>query len=444
MKLIINKISSYFLIEEMNTTFKREILAWIWTFLSLSYIFIVNPAILSKAWMSIESVTFATIIASGISTLIMWLWARLPFALAPWLEMNWFFAFVVVWIIWLTWQQSLWIVFLSWLLCLLFTVVPFRKSIINSIPDGLKSAISFSVWIFVLTIWLFLAWIVKFDNWQISNIWEFFTTKAIVLYIWLVISIILWIKKIHDKLPIWMLVWIVVASFYAVNNWISSWNEIKISTDMFWSVWKLDLFSFFDNVKFIPVLLVFFLLDYFWSIWKFIWLTSSIKSLKDTTTKNMSKAMYVDWIWTVWWAILWTSSVITYVESAVWIWMWWRTWIVAVVCWVLMLLSLFLTPLIWLVPVEATSWILVYVWYLLIPKNNELKWIKKLLNFDMIVSILLWILTFLTFWLDKALALWFILYLWKQFFNKEEKLNWYLFASTILISLSVILQFILK
>lgn len=423
---LMQKTSLYFGIDEMNSSFKTEVLAWISTFLSLSYIFIVNPAILSNAWMSVEAVTFATIIASWFATLIMWLRARLPFALAPWLEMNGFFAFVVVGTIWLTRQQSLWIVFWSWLLCLLFTLVPFRKKIIDSIPEWLKSAISFSVWIFVLTIWLFLAWIVTFQDGKIAAIWWFFSTKAIVLYIWLIISIIWGIKKIHSKFPIWMLMWIIVASIYAVHNWIVSWNEVKISGDMLRTFWKMDMFSFFSEVKFIPVLLVFFLLDYFWSIGKFIWLTSSIKDLKTKTNQNISKAMYVDWIWTAWGALLGTSSIITYVESAVWIGMWWRTWLVAVVCGILMLLCLFFTPLIWLVPVEATAWILVYVWYSLLPQNPEIKWIKKFINFEVIVAIILWILTFLTFSLDKSLALWFLVYLWKQFFTRWEKIGIYL------------------
>lgn len=238
------KISHYFGLAELGTNYRREILAGIATFLSLSYIFIVNPAILGQAGMNVEAVTFATIVASGLTTLIMGIWARLPFALAPGLEMNGFFAFVVVGIIGLTRQQSLGIVFRSGILCLLFTIVPFRRKIIEAIPDGLKSAISFSVGVFVLTIGLFLAGIVTFQDGRIVDIGGFFTPKAIVLYIGLIIAIVLGIKKIHSKFPAGMLVAIIVAAIYAVNQGITSGNDIHISSAMFSAVGELDLRSF--------------------------------------------------------------------------------------------------------------------------------------------------------------------------------------------------------
>ncbi|MDO8627688.1 MAG: NCS2 family permease, partial [Candidatus Diapherotrites archaeon] len=104
-------VSNYFEIEKLGSSFKIEILAGISTFLALSYIFIVNPAILSQAGMDKGFVFFATIIASFAATMLMGLWAKKPLVLAPGLEMNGYVAFFVVGILGFTWQGALGAVF---------------------------------------------------------------------------------------------------------------------------------------------------------------------------------------------------------------------------------------------------------------------------------------------------------------------------------------------
>lgn len=98
------KIDTYFEVSRYGSTISREVLAGLSTYLSLAYIFIVNPAIMSNAGMNVTALLFATIVASSAATIFMGLYAKLPFALAPGLEMNGFFAFVVVGTMGLTWQ----------------------------------------------------------------------------------------------------------------------------------------------------------------------------------------------------------------------------------------------------------------------------------------------------------------------------------------------------
>lgn len=152
----------YFELSSFGTNIKTEVLAGISTYLSLAYIFIVNPAILSQAGMDVSAVLFATVFASGLSTLLMGLWARLPFALAPGLEMNGFFAFVVVGTLGLSWQQALGVVFWSGVLCIL--AVPARQRIIDAIPNALKMSIAVSVGVFVVATGLRLAGIIVFED----------------------------------------------------------------------------------------------------------------------------------------------------------------------------------------------------------------------------------------------------------------------------------------
>jgi AGZA family xanthine/uracil permease-like MFS transporter len=439
MSKIKQQIDTYFGVTKYGSTIGREMLAGLSTYLSLAYIFIVNPAIMSNTGMNVTALLFATIVASAASTLFMGFYAKLPFALAPGLEMNGFFAFVVVGTMGLTWQQALGAVFWSGVLCLVFTIVPFRKNIINSIPDGLKKAMAVSVGVFVMTIGLFLSGLVKFTDGKISGLDISITPKVIALGIGLIISLILGMRRL--KFPGGMLVAIIVATVYGTVNGITTkapattnWN------DMVSACFKID---FIPTLKLLPVYLIFFLIDFYGSIGKFIGLTSTT-NLKnsDNSLPNMGKAMGVDAGGTILGAFVGTSSIITYVESAVRIKMGGRTGIVALVCGTLMIVSLLFTPLIGLVPVEATAGILIYVGYLLM-RDTDSPDDQHLDKFFLVVVIFMGLISFLTFSLDKAMMFGFLAYTVKQLFY-EKKVNWYLVSSTILISVSVILPFFIK
>lgn len=434
-----NKIENYFEVSKYDTSIWKECLAGLATYLSLAYIFIVNPAILSNAGMNVTAVFFATVIASAFSTLLMGFYARLPFALAPGLEMNGFFAFVVVGTLGLTWNQALGAVFWSGVLCIIFSYwTKVRINIVNSIPNGLKKALAISVGIFVLTIGLFLSGLVQFNDGRISGVNFSFTPKVIALIIGLVISFVLGLFR--SKFPGGMLVAIIIAAVYCkVNNIIATnpatfnWDEMKLA------ILKFDLVP---TLSIIPVFLVFFLIDFYGSIGKFIGLTASTPIMKDGKLPRIEKAMGVDGIGTVVGAGLGTSSIITYVESAVGIETGGRTGIVAIVCGLLMLISFFFTPLIALVPVEATSGILIYVGYLLM-RDVDSPDDKNLGTFFKVIAIIMGIISLLTFSLDKSMLFGFLAYNFRQIFT-EKVYNWYFIISTILIAVGVIMPYLLK
>jgi AGZA family xanthine/uracil permease-like MFS transporter len=439
MNSIKQKIDNYFGVTKYGSTISKELIAGLSTYLSLAYIFIVNPAIMSNTGMNVTALLFATIVASAASTIFMGWYAKLPFALAPGLEMNGFFAFVVVGTMGLTWQQALGAVFWSGVLCLIFTIVPFRKKIIDSIPDGLKKAMAVSVGVFVMTIGLYLSGIVQFTDGKISGINFELTPKVIALIIGLIISLILGMRRL--RFPGGMLIAIIIATIYCtVNGIITKIPATSDFSDMTSACFKID---FIPTLKLLPVYLIFFLIDFYGSIGKFIGLTSSTNlKEEDGALPNMGKAMGVDAGGTILGAFVGTSSIITYVESAVGIKMGGRTGIVAIVCGLLMIASLLFTPLIGLVPVEATAGILIYVGYLLM-RDTDSPDDKHLDKFFLAIVIIMGIISFLTFSLDKAMMFGFIAYTIKQIFV-DKKVNWYLISSVILISVSVILPFIIK
>lgn len=425
-----------FKFNEYGTTISTEIVAGLSLYLSLAYIFIVNPAILSKAGIPSGAVFFATVLASAIATLVMGWFARLPFALAPGLESNGFFTFVVVISLGFTWQEGLGLVFWSGVLCIIFTIIPIRQKIIDSIPSGLKTAISATVGIFVATIGLVITDVLVFENGVPKTIGSFSSDKAMLLYLGFTISVLLGIKKL--KFHGGMLVAIIAATILAKVLGVSSDTPPADISEFLDGSFKLELFSVFKDPRAWTVLLIFFVIDFYGSIGKFIGLTASTNLYSNGQVKNMKQALYVDGGATVFGSLIGTSTVITYVESAVAIATGGRTGLVAIVCGLLMLMSLAFTPLVGYVPVAATSGVLVYVGYLLLPTEQmRTGYIQR---FDLAVTLSMGIVALFTFSLDKSLLLGFFLYTAKQIVTKE-KLNPYLLGTTLLLSLAMGLQY---
>ena len=441
-----NFLNSYFKCDEMQTNLRTELIAGLSTFLSLAYILVLNPAILSKSGLDTSAVFFATVIASGFTTILMGLWARLPFAVAPGLEMNGFFAFVVCGTLGMTWQQGLGAVFWSGILCIILTFLPVRQKIINAIPDGLKINIAVSVGVFVATIGLFLAKIVSFkngfpdfSNWDVSLL---YSHEAIALYVGLIVASVLDMKRF--KFLGGLLVAIIVATLVCRAFGITAKLPPQFSNAMFSAAFKFDPLSIITEKRFLSVLLIFFLIDFYGGIGKFIGLTSATNLQSNGKIKNIEKALYVDGIGTVAGSALGTSSLITFVESAVGIAAGGRTGITAIVCGVLMLASLALTPLIGLVPVEATAGILIYVGWLLLPIRHLKAGDQSFGKFDMAVALVMGEISLVTFGLDKAMLFGFVAYTLRQFLTTGEKVNYYLLATTMLLILSTVMQYTWK
>ncbi|MFZ2482765.1 MAG: NCS2 family permease, partial [Streptococcus parauberis] len=142
-------MDKFFKLKESGTTVSTEIVAGLTTFFAMSYILFVNPSILGAAGMPTKAVFLATIIAASISTLIMGLFANVPYALAPGMGLNAFFTYTVVFGLGFTWQEALGMVFICGLFNIFITVTKFRKSIIKAIPLSLQHAIGGGIGVFV-------------------------------------------------------------------------------------------------------------------------------------------------------------------------------------------------------------------------------------------------------------------------------------------------------
>lgn len=432
--------------EKLGTSFATEVIAGISLFLSLSYIFVVNPSILAQAGIPSGAVFFATVIVSAIFTLLMGFYARLPFAVAPGLESSSFFTFVVVISLGFSWQQALGLVFWSGVLCLVLTVIPIRQRIIGAIPEGLRTAIAASVGVFVLVIGLVVTDLLKFENGLPVGVGSFTSDKAILLLVGLLIAFVLGIKKLN--FPAGMLVSIIVCSIVAKMLGVVSETPPAAEADFFKAFGELELFGVFSDPRAWTIMLVFFMIDFYGSIGKFIGLTRQTNLAKIDEINDPEKALFVDSSATVAGSVFGTSTIITFVESAVAIGQGGRTGVVAIVCGVLMIMSLVFAPLVSIVPVAAVGGVLVYVGFLLQPRSEIVDALYgqsdtegRLSHFDLFVVVIMGLTAFFTFSLDKSIWLGFTFYTFKELIINKGRVNLYLAGSTIVLSIAMGYQY---
>lgn len=427
-----NSLDKFFGVSRRGSNVRTEILAGISTFLALSYIFVVNPAILSAMGLSTSAIFFATILGSVTATLFMGLWARLPFAVAPGLEMNAYVAYVVVGVMGFAWQGALGAVFWSGVLTVLLSFTPLRVSIVKAIPDKLKSGLAASVGVFLMLIALKVSGLLAYEGIQVRGLGLLASKEAMIFYAGLILVLLFKSLKIRGSVLLSIIGASVIAKFIGIGQPIA---PISLSKNMFSAVFALD-WSIILNPKIWSVILVLFILDFYGSIAKFIGLTRNTSIVDEKgNLPRLKEGLVVDGAGTVIGAVTGTSNLITYVESAVGIGEGGRTGLVAVVVAILMSLFLLLTPMINLVPVVATTGPLFFVGLMLFPNKKELKsytW-TDIISVAVMVLVTTW-----TFGLDKAMfagfAAFLVLFALK---GRWKEINTYLVISTLLLLLSI-------
>ncbi|MDO8553868.1 MAG: NCS2 family permease [Candidatus Micrarchaeota archaeon] len=433
---LLNKIAEYFEFTKHKADFKTEILAGVSTFLALSYIFIVNPAILGQGGMNKGFVFFATVVASCITTLAMGLWAKKPLVLAPGLEMNGYVAFFVVGALGFTWQGALGAVFWEGVLCILLTMHEMRVRIIKAVPNSMKAGLSLSVGVFVAIIGLKISNILLYRGITISGIGALLSHEALVVYFGLAVILLLERFKITGS----VLISIILATLLAYHWGLGATAAEVSALSQGW----LDGFLKFDlgvilDPRMWSVILALFVIDFYGSIAKFIGLTRNTSIVDENgDMPQIKEAMLVDGAGTIIGAAAGTTSIITYVESAVGIGAGGRTGLTAVVCALLMLPFLLVPNLVGAVPVIAAGGALLFVGITLMPSRKELA------KYSMveIISVAMMALTVLfTFALDKAMLVGFGIYIIGSVVTgKARQVDIYLIISTILILVGLVLQ----
>ncbi|MFK4568506.1 NCS2 family permease [Enterococcus sp. UD-01] len=401
-------MEKFFKLKENNTSISTEMMAGITTFFAMSYILFVNPSILSQTGMPFQAVFLATIVASIIGTLVMGLFANVPYAQAPGMGLNAFFTFTVVFGLGYTWQQALAMVFICGLVNIVITVTKIRKLIIKSIPESMQHAIGGGIGIFVAYVGIKNARLLDFtvqakaENGVVNGdsivpaLGNFNNPEIILAVIGLVLTTILVILNVRGAILIGIVATTIIAIPLGVVDLSTiDWqtnslgNSINELGNTFGAAFGKDgMQSLFSDASKIPqvimTVIAFSLSDTFDTIGTFIGTGRrtgifskedelALEDSKGFSTK-MDKALFADAIATSIGAVFGTSNTTTYVESAAGIGAGGRTGLTSVVVAVMFALSSLFSPLIAIVPAQATAPALILVGVMMLASFKDIEW----------------------------------------------------------------------
>lgn len=385
-------LEKIFKLKEKNTTVWTEIMAGITTFMAMSYIIFVNPAILSKAGMDYNAVYGATIIASILGTLLMGFYANVPYAVSCGLGLNALFTYTICGSLGFTWQEALAMVFICGIINLLVTVTSIRKKVIKAMPLFMQEAITVGIGLFITYIGIKNAGIIEFSVSSVSNgianatdvvpgLAIFREPSVILACIGLLITTILVSKKVKGAYLIGIVATTLIGIPMGVTK-LSNFSDYSIMPSIAPTFLKFD-FSGLLTAKagIVCVLMTIFTLvisDLFDTIGTFIGTgkKSGIFEMKENgdMPKNMERAMNVDSIATIIGSLLGTSNLGTFVESSAGIGVGGRSGLTAVVVAILFGLSLFLAPVVACVPMAAISPVLILIGVSMIGGVGKIDW----------------------------------------------------------------------
>lgn len=384
------KLDSFFKLTENNTSVKTEIIAGITTFITMAYIIFVNPNILMQSGMNsrglmgdaavkaglsvandplVASIFAATCIAAAIGTLIMALYANLPFAQAPGMGLNAFFTYSVCLGMGYTWQQALAAVFVSGVIFIIITVTSIREKIVDAIPRNLKFAISGGIGLFIALIGLKNSGIIISDAATLVAFGKLTSPGVLLAIIGILITAILMARNVKGSILIGIILTTIIGIPFGVTH-LAGIKVISAPPSLAPAFLAFDfkgLFSVEAGVigaitSVLTVIITFTLVDLFDTIGTLVGTAEKAGMVDENGKfKNMHKALFSDSIATTVGSVLGTSTVVTYVESTSGVSTGGRTGLTSVTVGILFILALFFSGIVGIVPTQATAPALIIV-----------------------------------------------------------------------------------
>lgn len=364
-------LESYFKLSENGTTVRRELMAGLITFLTMSYILIVNPSILSTTGMDANALFTATALATIFATLLMAFLAKLPIAQAPGMGLNAFFAFTICGVMGCSWQFALTAVFIEGIIFILLTFFNVRELIVKSIPKVLKDAIPVGIGLFITLIGLKNAGIVAPFEGTLVKLGDFSQHGVWIALFGLLVTGVLYVRNVNGSI----LIGIVAATIFGFIL-----GDVKLPDTSIVSAPPsiAPIFAQFewDQVFSFNMLVVVFTLlfvNLFDTVGTLIGVVSKAGLAdEDGNFPQMKKALLSDAIGTTAAAVLGTSTVTSYVESASGVASGGRTGLTSVGTALMFVLALFFAPLFLMVPAAATSPALIIVGLFMISSVSKI------------------------------------------------------------------------
>lgn len=379
-------IEKLFKLKENNTTVKTEIIAGITTFMTMAYILAVNPSILSASGMDSNAVLIATALAAFIGTMCMAFMANYPFALAPGLGLNAYFAYTVCGSMGYSWQIALLAVFVEGVIFIILSLTNVREAIFNAIPAQLKKGISVGIGLFIAFIGLQGGYLVVNDDSTLVAVVDFtenfhtYGISAILAIIGLFIIVILYVKNIKGAILIGILAtWILGMICQACGIYVVDIENEFYSLYPSWSSFSLTAlgstigqcfnvsFAGVSILDFIVIVFAFLFVDIFDTLGTLIGVATKADMLdEEGKLPRIKQALLADAVATTAGAVLGTSTTTTFVESSAGVAEGGRTGLSSVVTGLLFLVAIIFAPVFTAIPGFATAPALIFVGFLMI------------------------------------------------------------------------------
>lgn len=371
---------------------RTEITAGLTSFLTMAYILAVNPSIfsvLADKGMDTGAVFTATVIASVIGTLVMAIYAKLPFGLAPGMGLNAFFVYTVCLAMGYSWQFALTAILLEGILFIILSVTKIRALIVNSIPHQMKAAISVGIGLFITSLGMKNSGLVVPDESTIITLGDFTSAPTLLCVIGLMLISILLIYKVRGAL----LIGILVTALIGIPMGVTHMNGIigmppDVSPLCMQFEWHNIL-----TTDMILVVFTFLFFDLFDTIGTLIGVMSSAGMIKkDGTIPRLNEALLADAIATTAGACVGASTTTTYVESASGVGAGGRTGLTAASIALFFIISLFFSPLFLSIPSAATSPVLIIIGLMMFSNVKELTFDDYAISIPCFITIIVMVM----------------------------------------------------
>ena len=368
-----------FKLSEHGTTVRTEILAGVTTFLTMCYIVIVNPGILSLTGMDFGAVFVATCVSAAIGCFIMGAFANYPIALAPGMGLNAYFTFAVVKGMGVPWQVALAAVFVSGIIFFVFSFLRIREMLVNALPMSLKMAIAAGIGLFLALIALKNAGLVIASDATLVKMADVYVLEngvkspnwpVLLALLGFFLIVVLDYFRVRGAIIISILLVTALAAGMGLTEFTGVVSAIPSVAPTFM---QMDFNRLF-NGSMIAVIFVFFLVDLFDSTGTLVGVSHRAGLLENGKLPRLKRALFADSTAIVAGATLGTSSITPYVESASGVAAGGRTGLTAVTVGILMLVCLWFSPLAQAVPAFATAPALLYIGIHMMKSTLEIDW----------------------------------------------------------------------
>lgn len=399
-------MKQFFQFKERNTSYKQETLAGITTFLSMAYILVVNPIILSQSGMDQGAVFTATALSAIIGSLLIGILANYPVGIAPSMGLNSFFTFSVCMSMGIEWQIALTGVFVASIIFVILSLLKIREKIINVIPEDLKHAIAAGIGFFVAFIGLKNAGIIVSNPDTAVAIGDLTSPLTGLAVIGFILSFIMMTRGIHAGIFIGMVITTVIGMIFGL---------VKIPTSIVGSIPSIEptfgvVFSQLGNIfspDVLAVIFTFLFVAFFDTAGALIAVASQAGFMKNNKIPNAGRALLADSTSGVVGAILGTSTTASFVESSAGVAVGGRTGFTSIVISICFTIALFFSPILSVIIPQVTAPAIIIVGALMAMEMGKINWTRLEVVIPAFVTI---IMMPLTSSVATGIALGFILY----------------------------------